>query len=85
MIVLNGQESSWLIVKAGVPQGLILHLPLLLDTRLFNTRSTVSGSSLSTALMNNAITKMSEWAYKSEMTFNPDNTKQIQEVIFSCK
>ena len=26
-----------------------------------------------------------DWAYQSKMSFNPEKSKQAQEVIFSCK
>ena len=35
--------------------------------------------------LNNDMQKISEWAYKWKMSFNPDLNKQAQEVIFSRK
>ena len=43
-------------------------------------------SSLETAnILNNDLRKICEWAKQWKMVFNPDPTKQAQEVIFSSK
>ena len=52
------------------------------DTSLF---STVYNSAESANLLNDNLKKVSEWAFKWKMLFNPDITKQAQEVIFSRK
>ena len=36
-------------------------------------------------LSNNDLQKISEWAYKWKISFNPDLNKPAQEVIFSKK
>ena len=98
-VVLNGQHFKWVPVLAGIPQGSILVPLLFLiyindlpenlesstklfadDTSLF---STVCGLSESANLLNDDLKKVSEWAVKWKMIFNPDITKQAQEVIFS--
>ena len=39
----------------------------------------------STNELNDDREKISNWAYQWKMSFNPDKSKQAQEVIFSCK
>ena len=90
-VVLNGQRSSWSLVKAGVWQGLIL-APLLFSVyvndlpdsleSLANSFAddtllfcTVSDSSLSAILPNNDLTEVSVWTYKWKITFNPGINK----------
>ena len=47
--------------------------------------SVVHDSNISANELNNDLQKISEWAYKWKMSFNPDLNKQAQEVIFSRK
>ena len=52
------------------------------DTCLF---STVTDSILSATNLNSDLAKIQQWAYQWKMSFNPDLSKQAQEVIFSKK
>ena len=52
------------------------------DTSLF---STVYNPLLSRDIMNKDLIKISKWANQWKMSFNPDITKQAQEVILSRK
>ena len=81
-------------MKAGVPQGSILG-PLLflvyindLSTSLSsNPRLFADDTSLfrntSANELNNDLLKIRSWPYQWKMSFNPDPSKQAQEVIFS--
>ena len=52
------------------------------DTSLF---SIVQNVSTSASHLNNDLSKISNWAFQWKMSFNPDPSKQAQEVIFSRK
>ena len=100
-VVLNGQTSNWIDVKAGVPQGSIMgpllfliyinDLPegLITNAKLFaddtSLFSVVRDIAASTEELNNDLRNISKWAYQWKMIFKPDLTKQAQEVIISRK
>ena len=52
------------------------------DTSIF---STIHGINYSASTLSSNLLKISEWAFEWKMSFNPDPTKQAQEVIFSQK
>ena len=100
-VLLNGQPSRWLPIIAGVPQGSILGPLFILiyindlsknlssiaklfadDISIF---SVVHDVDLSTKQLNDNLNKISEWAFQCKMAFNPDLSKQAQEIVFSRK
>ena len=52
------------------------------DTSLF---SVLHNGNTTAKELNNDLIKISRWAYQWKMSFNPDPSKQAQEVIFSRK
>ena len=100
-VAVNGQSSNCVDVKAGVPQASIMGPLLFLtyindipegfitnaklfadDTSLF---SIVRDIAESTGELNYNLRNISKWVYQWKIIFNPDLTKQAQEVIFSRK
>ena len=100
-VLLNGQSSDWLPIKAGVPQGSILgplffliYINDLANDLSTNVKMFADDTSLFSIVENRAnsainlnedLNKISNWAYQWKMSFNPDPLKQAQEVIFSKK
>ena len=98
-VLLNIQCSSWAPVFAGVPHGSVLGplffliyindltKAILSTNKLFadNTSifSIVNDIDVSEHELNSDLMKISMWAYQWKMSFNPDVSKQAQEVIFS--
>ena len=100
-VVLNGQVSFWDDVKACVPQGSILGPLFFLiyindlsenlkstvklfadDTSIFHV---VKDLNTSAEILNHDLTRISEWAYRWKISFNPDSLKEAQKVLFSNK
>ena len=95
-VVLNGQESEWLTIKAGVPQGSslgLLHFLKYVNDLLDNLEPNVKLLRMIlqcfrlfvTLSIPHYIDKVSYWASKWEMSFNSDPSKETQEAIFSRK
>ena len=79
-VLLNGQNSHWELIKAGLPQGSILYTLLLLiyinylpnnlisNVKLFagdiSIFSIVNDINVSTEEINNDLKRISEWAYQ---------------------
>ena len=98
-VVLNDQSSSWLSIKAGIPQESVLEplffliyindLPQGLDSevKLFaddtSLFSFVNCVNTSALTLNSDLFKIQDRAYQWKMSFNPDRIKHTQEIIFS--
>ena len=95
-VLLNGQTSVWRNVFVVVPQGSILGPLLFLicindlpgdlsfkaklfadDTSLFSVTHDITTADE----LNNDLKKISDWAFQWKISFNPEPSKQAQEVI----
>ena len=98
-VVLNGQNSSWANVEAGVPQGSVLSpllfliyindLPDNLSTNLKLFADDTSQFSVIHIIttfpcdLNDDFNRVREWAFQWKMSFNPEPSKQAQEVTYT--
>ena len=99
-VVLNGQHSNGQILK-HVPQGSIqdpllflVYINDLPDNLISNSKlfaddaslfSVINDKHLSANKLNQDLNRIINWAFQWKMSFNPDSSKQAQEVIFSRK
>ena len=99
--MLNGQNSSWTNVHAGVPQGSVLgpflfliYINDLSDNLISNAKLFADDTSLFSVVhdvntsakeLNDDLKKVNDWSFQWKMSFNPDPSKQAQEAILSCK
>ena len=100
-VVLNGQTSTWELVKSGVPQGPVLGplmFPIYINDLPDNIKSTFKIFADDTSLFSHVLNKdtsqdelncdlrkVSDWGFHWKMKFNLDPNKQVQELIFSKK
>ena len=100
-VVLDGQNSSWSNVQAGVYQGFIfgplfflIYINDLSDGLTSNPKLFADATSLFSVVqniksaandLNGNLMKISDWAFQWKMRFNSDPKKQAEEVIFSRK
>ena len=99
--VLDGQNSSWSNVETGAPQGsvqgpllFLIHINDLPDNLSITLKhlltiphsySVVHDITISSCDLNYDLNRVREWAFQWKMTFNPEVSKQAQEVIFTSK
>ena len=100
-VVLNGLNSSWKKILAGVPLGSVLRSLLFLIfvndlphdiysvSRIFADDTSLflkaKVSSLSLSDLNYDSETINQWAHQSKISFKPDHNKQTTEVLFSRK
>lgn len=100
-VVLNGVESDWENIYAGVPQGSVLgpllflvYINDLTDNISANMKLFADDSSLfikvrnvedAQSILMTDLEKITQWANQWKMQFNPDITKQAIEIVFSSK
>ena len=98
-VVLNGKNSEWHYITAGVPQGSVLgplfflvYINDLADNVCSDAKLIADDTSLfkvvydeqvSSSVLNNDLETIKSWAFQWKMQFNPDPNKQAVQTIFS--
>ena len=99
-VVLNGQTSSWELLKFGLPQGSVLgplffliyinDLPDNLESncKIFADDTSLLYKAFDKHVSRTTLNKLeliNNWAFQWKMQFNPDRNRQAQELCFSKK
>ena len=99
-VLLDGQVSSWLTLEQVChkeyrrPLFFLIYINNLSENlksnvKLFaddtSTFHVVKDPNTSAEILNHDLTRISEWAYRWKMSFNPDPSKQAQEDLFSYR
>ena len=71
--------------EIGKFNGCLHYAVIKLKLNLFHDMASVNDSNISANELSKDLQKISEWAYKWKLSFNPDLNKQAQEVVFSRK
>ena len=98
-MTITGQSSDWLPIKAGIPQGLVLGPLLFLshindspeglhsNIKLFADNTAIFSAVFTPVETTNELLhdleKIKIWAIQWKMLYNPDQSKPINEVVFS--
>ena len=98
-VILNGQTSSWELIKSGVPQVSVLgHLSVFISQLLDNLESNcniladdtslfykVFDKHVSRATLSKHVQLINNCSFQWKMQFNADQNKLTQELCFSKK
>ena len=80
---VSGPFLFLVYINNDLSQGLTSNAKLFADDTLIF--SVFHDSSSPSQSINEDLSKISQWGYKWNMLFNPDASRQAQEIVFSCK